>query len=432
MNLLRIVLLAAVVGMTVTDPRAAEPVKPEEVARAEAAFRQGKAAEAFKLLQEAVKKQPKLPPARLMLARLYFMAGQAAQGHATLEQAAAESFTHPEIYLANANQALAEGRITDTILNCQAAITLSADDRWDAEQKAAFRREARAGLAAAFEARKDWETARVQLLALLEIEPKSGPARQRLARALLMLGRDTEAFNELQQAGKNDAKLDPAEVTMGRLWEMKGDAKRAEEWFEKSVQKYPKDARAHRAFGGWLLDRGRLDAAKLHIDAATQLEPRSRETLGLKGLLARYTRDYESAARIFEQLARDEPGNFFAGNHLALAYAELPDKRQRAVQLAEVNARQYPRLSDALATLGWAYFKAGRLDDADKALSASASGGQISSDTAYYLAHVLNDKGKPADAKEILQKALSTDAPFVNRAQARELMKQLSKLPDKK
>jgi tetratricopeptide (TPR) repeat protein len=400
--------------------------------KAEAAFRQGKIAEAFALLQEATKKHPLLPPARVMLARLYFLVGQTAKGHATLEQAAAESFTHPEVYLTNGNQALAEGRITDTILNCQAAITLSGDDRWSAEQKTAFRREARAGLAAAFEARKDWEAARVQLSALLEIEPKSGPARQRLARALLMLGRDTEALHELQQAGKDDPNLDPPEVTMGRLWEMKGDAKRAEEWFEQSVQKYPKDARAHRAFGGWLLDRGRADAAKVHIDVAAQLEPRSRETLGLKGLLARYRHDYESAVKIFEQLARDEPGNFFAANHLALAYAELPDKHQRAVQLAEVNARQYPRLSDALATLGWAYFKAGRLDDADKVLSASASGGQISSDTAYYLARVLKDKGQPAQAKELLKKALDSDAPFVNRAPAQELMKELSKSADKK
>ncbi len=265
--------------------RAAEPTKPEEVVKAEAAFRDGRADEAFKLLREAVKKHPQLPPARLMLARLYFAAGQSAAGRANLEQAAAEAFTHPEVYLANASQALAEGRITDTILNCQTAISLSNTDRWTAEQKSRFLREAHAGLAAAFEARKDWEATRVQLLAWLEIEPKNGVARQRLARALLMLGRDTEALAELQHACQDDAKLEAPEIAIGRLWAIKGDAKRAEEWFQKAVQKYAKDARAHRAFGGWLLDRGRVDAAKIHIDTAAQLEPKSRDSLGLKGLL---------------------------------------------------------------------------------------------------------------------------------------------------
>ena len=427
MNCMRTSWPAIIALIACATAYAADTAKPEEVVKAEAAFRQGKPEDALKLLQEAVKKHPQLPPARLLLARMYFMAGQTGPGRANLEQAAAESFTHPEIYLVNASRALADGRLTDTILNCQTVIALSNDDRWTAEQKNRFRREARAGLAAAFEARKDWEATRVQLLAWLELEPKNGTARQRLARALLMLGRDTEAFNELQQASKDDPKVDPPEVAMGRLWGLKGDAKRAEESFEKAVQKYPKDARVHRAFGGWLLDRGRVDAARVHIDAAMELEPRSRESLGLKGLLARYTKDYESAAKIFEELSREEPGNFFSSNHLALAYAELPDKRQRAVQLAEVNVRQYPRMLEALATLGWAYFKSGRLDEADKALTASASGGQISSDTAYYLARVMKDKGRIGTAKDLLTKALETDGPFVNRSRAKELLQELNK-----
>jgi Tfp pilus assembly protein PilF len=242
-----------------------------------------------------------------------------------------------------------------------------------------------------------------------------------------MAGRDTEALNELQQAGKDDPALEAAEAVLGRLWSIKGDAKRAEEWFEKAAQKYPKDARVHRAFGGWLLDRGRIDAAKVHIDAALEIEPLSRESQGLKGLLARYQKDLTLAAKIFEAINRDEPGNFIASNNLALTLAELPDRRTRAVQLAEVNARQYPQSSEALATLGWAYFKAGRLDEAEQALSASAAGGQISSDTAYYYARLLNEKKKPAEARDLLKKALASDGAFVNRGEAAALLKELDK-----
>lgn len=418
-----------VVGLVVVAVPAAAAQQPEEVKKAEAAVRAGKADEALALLREAVKKQPTLPPARLLFARLLFAANQPGPGRFHLEQAVAETPDHPECYLTNASQALADGRLTDVILGCTAALSLAEAEKWSADQRKSWKREARAGLTAAFEARKDWEAARVQLLAWLELEPKAGVTRQRYARALLMLGKADEAFAELQQATKDDPVLEHPEVTLAQMWAQKGDTKQAEEWFEKAAQKYPREARVHRAFGGWLLDRGRVDGAKVHIETAANLEPKGRDTLGLMGLLARYTRDYEAAARIFEDITRDEPANFYASNHLALSLIEIEAKRARAVQLAEVNARQYPRLAEALATLGWAYYRAGRLDDADRVLGASVSSGQATSDTAYYLARVLKDKGKPAEAKDILKKALETDGPFVNRADAKALLDELSKTP---
>src|SRR5262249_11282135 len=169
------------------------PAKPAEVEKAEALFREGKVDDAFKELQAATTKHAELAPARLMLARLYFSAGQLQQGRAALEQAAAESPDHPEIYLTNGSQALSEGRLTDTILNCQIAQELVAAPRWTAEQRKTVQRESRAGQATAFEARRDWASARTQLAAWLELEPKNGLARQRLARAQLMLGRADDA-----------------------------------------------------------------------------------------------------------------------------------------------------------------------------------------------------------------------------------------------
>jgi tetratricopeptide (TPR) repeat protein len=398
------------------------PSKTAEVEKAEALFREGKVDDAFKALQAAATKHAELPPARLMLARLFFSAGQSQQGRAALEQAAAEAPDHPEIYLTNGSQALAEGRLTDTVLNCQTAQQLAAATRWTADQRKTWQREARAGQAMAFETRRDWESARTQLTAWLDLEPKNGSARQRLARAQFMLGRADDAFTELQQAAKDDPALEPAEVMMGRLASQKGDAKLAEEWFEKAAQKQPRDARVHRAFGDWLLNAGRLDAARVHIETAAQLEPKARETLGLQGLLARYGGDYAAAAKLFEAIVQEEPGNFWATNQLALCGVELADRRQRAVQLAEVNARQYPRSPEALATLGWVYYRTGKLDEAERALATSVSGGQASADTAFYLARVQADRGKFAEARNLLKSAVASEGTFVHRADAKKLL----------
>src|SRR5262245_21990668 len=112
-----IIVLTTVASVASAQP--AETAKPEEVLKAESLFRDGKIDDALKQFQEAVKKHPQLPPAELMLARLHFNAGQPGPGRARLERAIADAPSHPEVYLTNASQALAEGRLTDTILNCQ-------------------------------------------------------------------------------------------------------------------------------------------------------------------------------------------------------------------------------------------------------------------------------------------------------------------------
>src|SRR5262249_14346066 len=191
-----------------------------------------------------------------------------------------------------------------------------------------------------------------------------------------------------------------------------------------------KNARVHLAYADWLLFQDRLDEARIHADTAARLDPKSKESERFRGLLARHLKDHATAEKIFEALHREAPADFFASNQLALVLIEQKkdeSKRNRALQLAEVNARQYPRNAEALATLGWVLFGAGKLDEADKVLSASISGGQFSSDTAYYLACLLNARGKTEDIPKLLQAALDTQGAFVHRREARSWLADLKK-----
>src|SRR5205823_13922322 len=123
------------------------------------------------------------------------------------------------------------------------------------------------------------------------------------------------------------------------------------------------------------------------------------------------------------------PGDFFAANQLALVLADQAGQQQRsqAAQLAEVNARQYPKSAEALATLGYVYDRIGNVDDALKALQAAVSGGQASSDTAYYLALCLSEKDKGDDARKILKGALESKGLFIYRKEAQALHDKLDK-----
>jgi tetratricopeptide (TPR) repeat protein len=318
--------------------------------------------------------------------------------------------------------------VTDGLLSCRAALAAADSPRWDADQRKRYQRDARLGLATALEARRDFPAAKEQLAALVAAEPKNGPLRARLAAALFLTGKPDEAAVELQTAFRDDPTVGPPEFGMARLWAAKGDAAKAEEWFQKAVAAHPKDARIPREYAGWLLGQGRVADARPQVDAAAGLEPNARDTAALRGLLARYTKDFPAAEAVFDKMNRDSPADRFAAANLALVLAESADpaKHRRAVELAENLATQ-ARQADVYAVLGWCYYKVGRVDDALKALTTAVSGPVADRDTVYYLAKVLAEKGKPDDARKVLKEALAAAGPFVNKKDADAFLAELDK-----
>jgi Tfp pilus assembly protein PilF len=400
-----------------------------EVDQASESFQKGKVDEAYALLQEAVKKKPTLPPARLMLARFFLLTDQAKTARQVLEQAASENPRHPDVYLTVAGLSLAEGRFTEALLSYQAALDHAAADNWTAQQKLVFRREARAGLATGYETRQDWSNARTHLAAWVELDPKSAPAHHRLGRCLFQLGKADEAEAELEEAARLGTTLEPAAVTLARLWSQKGEQKKAGEWLDKAVQRHGKNLRVQTAFAEWLVEQGRLDEALTRVDAAAKIDAKAREPERLRGLVARLGKDYPTAEKIFTALATDAPNEFYPADQLALVLIEQKDedRRRRAVKLAEANARQFAAIPEALATLGWIYFRTDKAEDAEKLLTVALSSGVASADASYYLARVLEKNGKTAEIPKLLRRALDTKGMFVYRKEAQAWLKELKK-----
>lgn len=414
-----------------SDRAAQESERIDELDKALESFQRREYEQALIVLQAATKAYPELPPARLMMARLFLAHNQLPLGRAALEQAAVESPAYPGIYNGFGALALAEGRLTDAFLHFDKAASLATSGPWTDRQGAFFLLQSHAGLATVAEGRKDWATAHAALAAWLEREPTNGQARQRLARALLELDKPTEAQAQLQQAVKDDPTLDPAAITMGWLYTHKGNLTKAAEWMQAAVKQAPKDPKVQRGMATWLLQQGKTQEAKTHADAAAKLNPDARELKFLRGLIARYLKDYGQAEDYFQALHQETPGDFQASNQLVLALVEQADKTKqgRALQLAEMNARLYPNAPEALSTLGRVYYRLGRLDEAERALQASVSGGTGSSETAYYLAHVLAERGRLDNVQQLLKVALDAPGPFMFRKEAQEWLERMSKKP---
>jgi tetratricopeptide (TPR) repeat protein len=413
-----------------------EPPKqsPDEQ-KAKEAFLAGKADEALKALQAAAKTNPLLDPPKATMARWCVETQQGQQARVLIEQAAAEDPAHPQVMLTNASFALAEGRLTDTILSCSEALRHADNPRWDSDRKKTYQREARLGLVAAFDARGDNASVKSHLLALLDADSKNAQLRQRLARANFLLTRYEEAFNDLNTAFKDDPTLDPPELVMAQLWTGKNDFGKAEEWYAKAVAAHAKSAKVHRGFAGYLLDRGRSDLGKAHLAAAQKIEPNARETKALAGLFARYAKDYTSATQIFEELAREHPSFGFATANLALVLAESGDTngKRRASELAESYAKQNQRSAEARAIYAYCLFKAGRTADSEKIARSAVGLEALTPDAAFFVARILADRGANEEAQKIIKAAVESKGAFVYRKDGEALLAELDKkVPPKK
>jgi tetratricopeptide (TPR) repeat protein len=391
--------------------------------------REGRIDEALEEIKRQSVKHPEWSPPRLILARLMLSAGQAQPGRLALERAAIEAPDNPEVYLAFGTLALGDKRFSDARLNFEHVLSMLGSGGGDAEKFKGYRGEAHAGLVAAADARDDWATALRHLNALLELDPNNGQARQRLGRVLFHLGKSDEAYKTLLKAVKNNPALEPAAVSMGWLFSQTGDAKKAQEWFDYALKVDSDSARSHMAYAAWLLDQGRIPAARPEIEQAVKLDPTLKEAQRLRALVAWYLRDLTAVEQILEPLHRDAPSDSAVANLLALALIDQDDKakQKRGQELAEVNVATFPRSHEILATLGWAYYRAGRIDDAVQKLRAAVQRVRTTPDIAYFYARALADKGQTEDARKLLESATKLPGAFAHRVDADALLKSLPK-----
>jgi Tfp pilus assembly protein PilF len=404
--------------------------KYPELLEAQKKFQQQDFDGALEILKTAANAHAELSNPRVILATLFFATNRLPAGRAALEKAVLEMPDDPEPYLLFGELALRESQVTDAGLLFDKAAPLAAAFKGDPERTKKLQIRAEAGQAAVAEMREQWETAQKHLQAWLKLDPKSAIAQFRLGRALF--GTDQRAaYTALQAAAKLDSKVPSPEVTMAKLFQQKKDKDSAEKWMKSAVGQAPKDLKVRVEVGQWLWENGRFAEAKKEADEALKLDSTSVDALLLAGLVARFSKDYAGATQFLEKASLLSPGNQLVASQLALALIEQADegKKQRALKLAESNMQQNQKSSDAAATLGWIYYRLGRLDDAERFLNGAAQAGNISLDTAYFLAKLSADRGKLDQAKALLQSALKGTGPFAYRPEAKTWFNQLEGKP---
>ena len=324
----------------ISPPSAATSIssQPEEVNSAMARFQTHDFAGALKLLREAAKKDPNVPPPHVMMARMLLQSNILQLARNELEQSVLEDPDEPDAYVDMAELAMRERRITEGGLLYQKAESLLAkfdkSDKRKAELQAAVYR----GLASVAEAREDWAGAKQQLEAWLNLEPTNAIPMQRLAGCLVQQKKIPEAL----QALKNAADADPdgvqrgiqrktlvPEAILAQLCQQAGDQEDAQKYWIEALTTAPRDIATRLAAARWEFETEHLDQALRQVDVAMKLDEKSRDAKLLRGLIAAFQKDYTTAERYFEQIALQTPDDMAATNNFAMALSSRRTSRRK-------------------------------------------------------------------------------------------------------
>ena len=183
------------------------------------------------------------------------------------------------------------------------------------------------------------------------------------------LGKGEQAYEHFKTAAAGDPTLPPADLAMAGLFT---DQANAEKWLKHALTVGAKDLRTQVAIGQYYFAANKIDEAKVHALEALKLDPDGFDSNALAGIVARMQGDFKTAESHLAAAHLLSPAEWLITRHLALVLIELPDddSHRRALQFAELAAKQSPDNLECLASLGWICYRVNRRSDAQRAMNA--------------------------------------------------------------
>ena len=381
---------------------------------------------ARQFLESAKKKDANLPPVELLLAKMYFISGNAQAGRTSLEKTALDNPDDPEAFLILADQAMQQGRFIEADALYDKGLALTTKFSGNAKRKRNFDISSRSGRAAIAARRKNWDLAIADLKALLQTDPDNAGAHARLGQSLFMQKQYKPGYDEFVLAKKaNKEGLEPyvAAALMYDQLKMPAETQQA---FDRALAANKTDPSTLTAYAQWLIKTGSVDKAEAILADARKANPGNLNLLILSGVAARMAKKMKPAEDYFIEALGIAPANGDVINQLALLLIEQSDqaKRARALQFASMSAQLNAQSPDAQITLAWVLYQLARTADAEAALRAGLQLSNPSPDSSYLVAKILVEQNRADAAKQLLTAALDSDSPgiFIYKNDAKALL----------
>ena len=172
--------------------------------------------------------------------------------------------------------------------------------------------------------------------------------------------------------------------------------------------------------------KGDLNAAIPAFRAAAAANPKETSPLLALALILDGTGRGEQAVPVYEQILKLQPDNAVALNNLAYIVAQKGDDPDRALDLAERAAQAHKDSPDIQDTLGWAYLKKNRPDEARAVFQALIEKEPQNPTFHYHLGMALLQTGDRDGAIQELKTALANGLPQADAGTVRELLEKIA------
>lgn len=380
------------------------------------------------LLDELAAAEPTAPPRELLLAGMAYATNNPNNGRIQLERGAIRFKKHPGFPLIFARLALLQNRFYDAVSLAEKARTINQDS----------------GLSD--EIRKFYDVGSVALLTVVEMRRNElsvaedyarqwaslAPSDDKmlLASAEIKFKQDRiESATEFLEQRNAQKKTDfPTEVIIGKWYQSDGKTGLQATWITQGFEKYPNNKLAQIEYAVVLLRSEKfeqaLDVVKTY-EAANGATPDSEL---IKGRIAFSREDYKTSYELFSKLSKLQPNNFEHAYLNILAMLENPDAqiKQQAVPLAQRAYQLFPNNSLAVALLGWALVKTDNVQQGGEIIKRALDMGGMLPDPGYFLAVVMHQDGRTAQASQILEQIVTTPEIFLFRSRAKGLLESIT------
>jgi Flp pilus assembly protein TadD len=233
------------------------------------------------------------------------------------------------------------------------------------------------------------------------------------AAVLLNVGKEQDARSEVDALTRERPHDARAWLVAAEVWAAKDTdghwSKEADERYARAEAALPDSAGARAELARSYTRTQRFDRAEKVLEGELRGEPKS-SRLWLELAFARERRKDVPGAEQAAQHSLDlEPKNGQALNFLGYLYADYQVKVDRAVPLIEQALALDPDNPYYIDSLGWAYYRLGRLEDARGQLEKAISLGGDEPEVLEHLGDVYVALARKDDAKSLYQKALQLD-----------------------